>query len=183
VHALGGGLLVFEVQQNSDVTFRLYDWDRVDANTGLPRDLQIDQAIACIDFTQGAVGAVEPVVETEYPVLRELLFDCDHFRLWRLDSKKPFVVGAPAIARVLVCIAGKGQLDFHGVSYDAVKGDVFLLPAVVGACLFRPSGEVSLLEVALPEGTEPGVTQTKDFRSQPILEVAADIGATERTVE
>ena len=116
-------------------------------------------------------------------MLRERLFDCGHFGLWRLGSEQPFVVGAPALPRVLVCIAGKGQLDFRGVSYDVVKGDVFLLPAVVGACLFRPSGAVSLLEVSLPEGTQSGVTQTKDFQSQPILETAADVGATERTVE
>ena len=53
VHTLGGGIVVFEVQQNSDVTFRLYDWDHVDAKTGQPRPLQVDQALACIDFAEG----------------------------------------------------------------------------------------------------------------------------------
>jgi mannose-6-phosphate isomerase len=53
VHALGGDVVVFEVQQNSDVTFRLYDWDHVDAKTGQPRALQVDQALACIDFVGG----------------------------------------------------------------------------------------------------------------------------------
>ena len=53
VHSLGD-LVVFEVQENSDVTFRLYDWDHVDAKTGQPRPLQVDQAMACIDFAQGA---------------------------------------------------------------------------------------------------------------------------------
>ena len=62
VHSLGG-VVVFEVQQNSDVTFRLYDWDHVDAKTGQRRALQVDQAIACIDFAQGAIGPVAPVVE------------------------------------------------------------------------------------------------------------------------
>ena len=79
VHALGGDVVVFEVQQNSDVTFRLYDWDHVDAKTGQPRALQVDQAIACIDFAQGAVGPVAPVVEAATPVLRERLFHCEHF--------------------------------------------------------------------------------------------------------
>jgi mannose-6-phosphate isomerase len=49
VHTLGGDVVVFELQQNSDVTFRLYDWDRVEATTGRPRPLQVDQAFACID--------------------------------------------------------------------------------------------------------------------------------------
>ena len=64
VHALGGGVVVFEVQENSDVTFRLYDWNRMDAGTGKPRALQVDQALACIDFGECAAGLVAPVVET-----------------------------------------------------------------------------------------------------------------------
>jgi len=74
VHSLGGDVVVFEVQQNSDVTFRLYDWGHVDAKTGQPRALQVDQALACIDFVEGAVGRVLPVVEATIPVERERLF-------------------------------------------------------------------------------------------------------------
>lgn len=63
VHALGGDVVVFEIQQNSDVTFRLYDWDHLDPGTGQPRQLHIDEALACIDFDQVGVGPVTPVVE------------------------------------------------------------------------------------------------------------------------
>jgi mannose-6-phosphate isomerase len=152
VHALGGDVVVFEVQQNSDVTFRLFDWDHVDAKTGQRRALQVDQAIACIDFAQGAVGPVTPVVEEVTPVLRERLFLCKHFGLWRLRGESPFVVGAVGTPRVLVCIAGDGQLEHNGADYAVGKGDVLLLPAVVGACLFRTRGAVTLLEISLPEG-------------------------------
>ena len=56
------------------MTFRLYDWDHVDAKTGQPRALQVDQALACIDFAEGAVGPVAPVVEAdETPVLESIL--------------------------------------------------------------------------------------------------------------
>ena len=51
VHSLRE-LLVFEVQENSDVTFRLYDWDHVDPRTGKPRPLQVEEAMACVDFEQ-----------------------------------------------------------------------------------------------------------------------------------
>jgi mannose-6-phosphate isomerase len=152
VHSLGGPV-VFEVQENSDVTFRLYDWDRLDAKTGQPRDLQVEQALACIDFAQGVVGPVAPVVEVATPVLRERLFDCDYFRLWRLSWELPFVVGAAGAPRLLVCIAGEGQLEHGGAVYAVGKGDVFLLPAVVGTCSFQPRGAVSLLEIAVPEAT------------------------------
>jgi mannose-6-phosphate isomerase len=78
VHSLGGGVVVFEIQQNSDVTFRLYDWNHVDPNTGKPRALQVEKAMACVDFSEGPVGRVTPVVETKTPVERERLFDCEH---------------------------------------------------------------------------------------------------------
>jgi mannose-6-phosphate isomerase len=150
VHSLAD-VVVFEVQQNSDVTFRLYDWDRVDAKTGQPRALHVDQALACIDFSQGAIGPTAPVVESALPVRRERLFDCEHFRLWRLRGETPFNIGTAGAPRVLVCIDGAGQLR-HGADRHAVrKGDVLLLPAVIGACAFRPRGAVNLLEVAMPE--------------------------------
>jgi mannose-6-phosphate isomerase len=152
VHSLGG-VVVFEVQENSDVTFRLYDWDHVDAKTGQRRPLQVDQAMACIDFAQGPVGPVTPVVEEVKPVLRERLLLCEHFGLWRLRGESPFIVGATRTPRVLVCIAGDGQLEHDGANYAVGKGDVLLLPAVVGACVFRPRSAVSLLELSLPEGT------------------------------
>ena len=138
VHSLGGDIVVFEVQQNSDVTFRLYDWNHVDAKTGKPRALQVDQALACIDFGECAGGLVAPVMETTTPVERERLFHCEQFWLSRLRGDSPFTVGAAGVPRVLVCIEGTGQVEHGGATYAVGKGDVFLLPAVVGPCSFRP---------------------------------------------
>jgi len=150
VHALGD-VVVFEIQQNSDVTFRLYDWDHVDPKTGKPRALDVDKAIACIDFAKGPVGAVAPVVETTAPVERERLFDCEHFLLWRLRGESPFTVGAPDVPRVLVCLQGGGEIEHGGAGYAVRRGDVVLLPAVIGVCSFRPRTAVNLLEIALPD--------------------------------
>jgi mannose-6-phosphate isomerase len=150
VHTLGGGAVVFEISENSDVTLRLDDWGRVDAQTGQPRALQIDEAIDCIDFARGAPGTVVPVIEATAPVLRERLFDCEHFRLWRTGARSAFIVGAAGEARVLVSTEGAGQVEWGGHSYAVARGDVILLPAVVGACPFHPSTEVTLLEVGLP---------------------------------
>jgi mannose-6-phosphate isomerase len=150
VHSLSG-LVVFEVQENSDVTFRLYDWDRVDPKTGKPRPLQVEQALACIDFEQGAIGPMAPVVEEAAPVRRERLFHGEHFSVWRHRGEASFTVGAAGTPRVLVCLDGAAQLEHEGAVYAVGKGDVVLLPAVVGACACRPRGAVSLLQVALPE--------------------------------
>ena len=146
-------MVVFEVQENSDVTFRLYDWKQVDPKTGQPRPLQVDQAMACIDFAQSAIRPVVPVVEDTKPVLRELFFEDEHFDLWRLYSKSSFTVGVNGVPRVLVCITGEGQVEYDGADYAIRKADVLLLPAVVGACLCRPRAAISLLEISLPEGT------------------------------
>jgi mannose-6-phosphate isomerase len=144
-------VVVFEVQENSDVTFRLYDWDQLDPGTGQPRPLQTDQAIACIDFQQGAIGPVTPAVAETTPILREILIQSAHFGVTRITSDVPFVVGETGAPRVLVCLAGNGQLEHAGSKYPFRKGDVLLLAAEVGACSCQPRNATSLLELCLPE--------------------------------
>jgi mannose-6-phosphate isomerase len=151
VHSLGGDLVVFEIQQNSDVTFRLYDWDHIDPKTGKPRALQVDKAMACIDFAEGPVSRVMPDVETTTPVEHERLFHCEHFWLWRLRGQSPFTVGKADLPRVLVCIEGEGQVEHGDATFAVGKGDVFLLPAAIGTCVFRPRVAVNLLEIAIPD--------------------------------
>lgn len=152
VHALGGDVLVFEIQQNSDVTFRLYDWNHIDAKTGKPRELQVEKALACIDFSQQEVSPKLPVVEQGEPALRERLFTSEYFGLWRVQGERTFQVGQADEPRVVVCIAGKGVLEYQGDIFTFTKGDVILLPAIVGACFCRPEGPVTLLETFIPEG-------------------------------
>jgi mannose-6-phosphate isomerase len=151
VHAPGGDVVVFEIQQNSDTTFRLYDWGHIDAKTGKPRALQVDQALGCIDFADGASGLVKPTVDIAAPE-REMVFDCEAFRLWLLRSELPFHIGAPDVPRVLVCVEGAGQTEHDGATYAVERGEVWLLPADLGVCHFLPSDAVDLLEIACPAG-------------------------------
>jgi mannose-6-phosphate isomerase len=150
IHSLRD-VVVFEVQQNSDVTFRLYDWGHIDPKTDQQRPLQVDQAMACVDLEQGAIGLITPLVEETQPVLREKLIQCDQFGVTRVSGQLSFIVGAAQLPRVLVCLAGEGQLEDAGRMYAFGKGDVLVLPAVVGRCSCRPHGAVSLLEISLPE--------------------------------
>jgi mannose-6-phosphate isomerase len=154
VHSLRD-VVVFEVQENSDVTFRLFDWDHIDPQTHQRRPLQVDQAMACINFTQGSIQPVTPQVLEGDPVHRENLIHCDHFGVCRVSGEFPFTTGASETCSVLVCIEGKGELEHAGANYPFDKGDVLLLPAVVGACRCRPNGTVSLLEISLPEIRNP----------------------------
>lgn len=150
VHTLGNDVVVFEVQQNSDVTYRLYDWGHIDSVTKELRPLQVDQALACIDFGSRNSGLVTPRVETTMPVERERLFDCAAFLLWRIRGQAQFTVGAIAEPHVLVGIEGSGRIMHDGTPYAVGKGDVWLLPAEVGVCAFEPSGEATMLEIAIP---------------------------------
>jgi mannose-6-phosphate isomerase len=152
VHALSD-VVVFEVQENSDVTFRLYDWEHIDSKTGQRRPLQVDQALACIDFNQGAVIPLPSMIEEMTPILREELISCEHFSVWRIRGDAPFKVGATDTPRILVCLSGKAHVEYGGKNYSIKKGDTVLLPAVAGACYCRPRGAVCLLEIALPEGS------------------------------
>ena len=152
VHALAD-VVVFEVQQNSDVTFRLYDWDNVETTTGQPRALQIDQALACINFEQGAVSPATPPSQTTASPAPESLLSSRYFRLRRLRGESPVTVGGIGQPRALICTEGAGHLD-HGEASDAIRaGQVWLLPAQVGVATFRPAGPATLLEVEIPRPT------------------------------
>jgi mannose-6-phosphate isomerase len=151
VHAIGRNLLLFEVQQTSDVTFRLYDWDRVDAKTGQPRQLHVDEGLACADFARGRCAPVGPAVAVAHGVRREGLVACDYFTLERHTAGVPFRVGAPNQCRAVVCVKGSGELESRGARFAFRTGDVFLLPAEVGACVALPAEEVTLLECGLPD--------------------------------
>lgn len=149
VHSLGGDMKVFEIQQNSDVTYRLYDWNQIDQQTGEPRELQIEQALASIDFSAVPCGALEPVVESTETHLRERLVTSDYFSVWRVSGETPFEVGAADGARVVVPVVGDGAVEYNGVGYPVKNDEALLLPAAVGVCRFYPNGVVSLLEVSI----------------------------------
>jgi mannose-6-phosphate isomerase len=154
VHSLKD-VVVFEVQENSDVTFRLFDWNHIDPTTHQLRPLQVDQAMGCINFTQGSIQPLTPQVRERDPVNREKLLRCDHFGVCRVTGEFPFTTGAPETCRIVVCLDGEGELEHGGIPYRFGKGDVMLLPAVVGVCSCRPNGTVTLLEIALPEIVNP----------------------------
>ena len=148
VHSLGNGVLVFEVQENSDTTFRLFDWDHVDAKTGKPRPLQIEQALKAINFDQ---GAIRPQPDGVGAPTHEVLLDCGHFRVTRWPQAEDFAVGAPDDPRVLVCVMGRVNVVAGGEIVAMTRGDVVLIPAELGVASVRPTEHTILFEIAIPE--------------------------------
>lgn len=136
LHAIGAGLLLFEMQQNSDTVYRVFDWNRVGLD-GAPRELHTDQALACIDF--------DDVAPSMGVAQGERLVDCDHFRVerWVIEPGAPRGGGEERFA-LYTTIEGAVQC---GASTFG-SGRSFMLP-VGGAPLESAAGAV-VLRTTLP---------------------------------
>ena len=143
VHAIGAGLLVAEIQQASDTTFRLFDWNRVDAD-GNPRALHIEQALEVIDFDRGPVDAQQPQ-PTDQPHIQRLV-DCDKFILdrWKLDE--PQTIGGDGRCRLLAVVDGTANIGDDVLPVGATV----LLPAAADAANLTPQESATLLVISLP---------------------------------
>jgi len=146
VHAIGGGLMVFEVQQTSDVTFRLHDWGRVDPKTSRPRELHVEHALACTDFGSGPRRPVWPSLDHAGPVERERLVQCEYFRLYRYRGSRSFVHDGGGTASVLVGLEGEVTVRGGGREESLRPGEVLLLPATLGRVECAPTGPYVMLE-------------------------------------
>jgi mannose-6-phosphate isomerase len=142
VHAIGGGLLLFEVQQTSDITYRLHDWGRLDARTGKPRALHIEAGLQCINYER---GPCTPVRSEPDETGCECLVDCRYFTVDRQTIADRRSFRNPARCRILVSIDGSGKFIHAGIEYPLRLGDVYLLPATLGQYEVIPDGIVTLL--------------------------------------
>jgi mannose-6-phosphate isomerase len=147
VHALGSGLLVAEIQQASDTTYRLFDWNRLGAD-GKPRQLHIEQGLAAIDYERGPVAPQRPLA-TDNPCV-ERLVECDKFVLDRWHISEATTVGGEQRFHILACLEGMAAINIAGHPVSLKKGETVLLPAEVGRVELEPTGSATLLDAYLP---------------------------------
>jgi mannose-6-phosphate isomerase len=147
VHALGAGLVIAEIQQASDVTFRLFDWNRVDAE-GKPRALHLEQALQAIDFSAGPIGPTVPLA-TSMPY-RQRLVECQKFVLDRLVATQSISIEDNDRFHILAVIEGTGQLKSRSMEFRLAKGQTLLIPAAVTTLQIDPGESLALLDVYLP---------------------------------
>jgi mannose-6-phosphate isomerase len=157
VHAVGGGVLLAEVQQSSDATFRLFDWNRLGAD-GKPRTLHRNEALRSIDWTAGpvtpAVGSPLPGVATGNR--GERLVACPQFTLDRFTLNAPCDLPASGRFSIWIVIEGRVELRRQGSGYRRQfrRGETVLVPAASGTCGWTPSeGSATLLGVSVPCAT------------------------------
>jgi mannose-6-phosphate isomerase len=148
IHALGAGLVIAEIQQASDTTFRLYDWNRVDRH-GNPRPLHIEQSLTTIDFSRGPVDPQSPQ-PTGRPHV-ERLVECDHFVLdrWRIDG--PVTLSNDNRFHIVAVVSGNTTLAGVGSSHSLRRGETILVPACCEKVVIAPQGRVEVLDMYLPD--------------------------------
>jgi mannose-6-phosphate isomerase len=149
VHALGAGLVVAEIQQASDTTFRLFDWNRLGSD-GLPRPLHVEAALESIDYDAGPVAPRTPQ-PTENPAV-ERLVACDKFVLdrRRLDPSHTQVVGGDDRFHILAVVGGQLTLQSRLAPIPLRLGDTLLLPASQPATGLASAHGAVLLDMYLP---------------------------------
>lgn len=128
-HAIGKGILIAEIQQNCDLTYRVYDYDRRGADGSL-RELHIDKACDVIRaFTEAEVDTIR--YSRALPASREtVLADCAYFRVEKLKlEENTYTLSQNGYLRHLLCIDGDGRIEYGGTSYTFARGDSILLPA------------------------------------------------------
>ncbi len=128
VHAIGEGVLLAEVQQSSDLTFRLFDWDRVGSD-GKPRSLHISEALNCISFSRGPVNKITPATDRTASPACEALVRCPSFTIRRHRLREAAVIDDDQRCHVIVCLEGSIQCSSGEGTQRAALGDTVLVPA------------------------------------------------------
>jgi mannose-6-phosphate isomerase len=139
MHALGAGNVLVEIQENSDTTYRIYDWDRAKKG-GVPRQMHIAEAMQCVDFEDVEPDLLQTKSES---LIKHELFEIDKWEL-----KRARAIADLGHFAIIVCLTG--ELECAGRRFQ--PGDFFLLPAQLEDRLARPIGtDTSLLRVTMPQ--------------------------------
>lgn len=139
VHAIGAGNFLAEIQQASDITYRIYDYDRKDAD-GNKRELHVEEAKEAIDFSLGQACKMLNVFSEKD---EGILVDCDHF-----TTRKLIIKGTRKIKKdtgsfiVVICLSGEIDLDCEEGKVRLKKGETGLLPAVIEDFKVYGDGEI-----------------------------------------
>lgn len=141
IHAIGAGIVIAEIQQTSDITYRIYDWDRVDAN-GNGRQLHVQEALDAMNYN---------TTDTQKTYSKEVnksnsMVDCPYFttNFLPLEGKTEITKNGDSFT-VYICTEGEYTVDIEGNNYSFKKGDTVLVPAAVTA--FALAGTATLLEI------------------------------------
>ena len=150
-HTIGPGSVLFEIQENSDLTYRIFDYNRRNAD-GSARALHIEKALAVLDFGESRGGKVEPVRAADGCCEIAHYIACPYFAFekWKFVSAKKFE-SDPERFELLIVIGGAGRLAWNGGASDYGVAHAWLVPAALGAWRIEPSARTTLLRAFVPD--------------------------------
>jgi mannose-6-phosphate isomerase len=148
IHATGKGILLAEIQQTSDITYRIYDWDRKNKD-GNSRELHTELALDAIDFS------AYKNYKTHYKKTKNQsvsIAECKYFHTNILDFNKPIEKDYSLIDSFIIIMCLKGSLLMHNKNNieQVNPGETVLIPAFLDNVTFEPLGESIILEVFIP---------------------------------
>lgn len=147
IHAINAGITLFEIQQKSDLTYRVYDYDRRDAQ-GHPRALHIERAL---DVTNYAAAPLAVVAPKRLDGTRTLLVSCPYFAMERLDLAASLAISTdPGSFEILTAIDGATSLTWADGELRLARGESVVLPASLGAYRLAPDPSATLLRCYVP---------------------------------
>lgn len=148
IHAIGPGLLLAEIQQTSDITYRVYDWDRIGAD-GLPRELHTRMALDALNYDATVVNPRHPAVTDERPVP---VVSSPHFTVNLMQISRETHTDFNDLDSFVACLILEGSLNIiHNSETIRVNaGETVLLPASIKEFVFMPEGVCKFLEVYIP---------------------------------
>lgn len=147
VHAIGAGITLCEIQQASDVTYRLYDWDRPGMD-GKPRQLHLDEAIEVINYKKANEFTLDysPQSNGSVNLVRDKHFTTNLLNFNQKIETDYYLVDSFVI---IVCLEGSFELSYSGGSELVNKGEVVLVPAEIRQCSLNPAADCKVLETYL----------------------------------
>jgi mannose-6-phosphate isomerase len=150
-HMIGPGMVLCEIQQHSDITYRLFDFHRRQAD-GTPRPLHIRQALDVLHFGQCRGGQVEPVRIQSGPLAKTYLTACTYFATEKWEFSAP-VSGSTSSEcfEILIFLSGRGRIESAGESAPYGPAEVWLLPATLGVYRLVPESSTTLLRTYVPD--------------------------------
>jgi len=156
VHAIGAGIIIFEIQQNSDTTYRVFDWNRVGLD-GKPRSLHVAESLESIDFGDFEPGLVRPEIIQNGPVKRSLLVRDSAFIVELVESQTNDKVSLPdARMQILAVLSGHLEVSGGGSRLKLGPGQFVLLPASLTQASAQSIGAARFLRVEVPEKLHHG---------------------------
>lgn len=146
VHALGAGVRIAEIQQNSDTTYRVFDWNRVGLD-GQPRELHIDHALAVSQFGEQGESRCAPEPVAQAGCVRERFVNCEKFQFERLSAFEGAPVELNTEGRsfhLLTVVEGSATVTAGGETVTRSRWDSVLVPAAAGSYQLEADGAVLL---------------------------------------